>query len=94
MQTIIGTIPIIWLIAYLGFVLFQGNLLIWKVTFILFFVAFHSIWILCAITLILSVIRKKFIFEKKGILVFALGAALFVIIFTFDPGGYLYLLLD
>lgn len=93
-QTIISTIPIIWIIAYLGFVLFPGNLFIWKVAFFLFFVAFHSIWILFAITLIVSVANMNFIFAKKDVFVFVLGTALFVIIFAFDPGGYLYLLLD
>jgi hypothetical protein len=93
-QAIVGTIPVIWAVSYLCFVLFQHNPFIWKVAFFLFFAAFYAICAWCAMTLVISFIKKKFIFEWRNMIVFVFGSVFLIVVVAFDPGGYLYLILD
>ncbi len=74
--------------------LFNNNAFIWKLAFFLFLAAFHLVWIWLVLTIILSLTKREFDFDKKGLIVFALGTIILIVICVFDPGGYFNKMMD
>ena len=93
-QLLLGIIPVIWVLFFLGYVLLKDNILINYLAFVLFIAAFHSIWIWLLFTVIISILEKKVFYQKLPLILFILGIVSFILIVTIDPGGYWERLLD
>lgn len=91
---IIGFIPVFWIFLFVIYISFPTNPIIWKLTFIMFFVAFYTIWIYLFLTLIVIFLGKKNIFINAGTFFSLFGIILLILIIIYNPWGYLYLLLD
>ena len=97
-QSFISLVSLLWVFIYLTFILTtsqsDANVLIGNVAFILFFITYYSIWIWFVVTLIASLVVRRFIYEKWSLGIFVVGAFFFLYIVTLDPGGYILVILD
>jgi hypothetical protein len=93
-HNIMGFIPMFWLTLFVIFMPFPSNQLIWKITFIMFFVSFYTSLIYLFLTLILVFWGKKNIIKSVRTLVSLFVIILIFIIIMNNPGGYFYILLD
>jgi hypothetical protein len=98
-QIILGVIPALWLVIFVGYLLSANYFQTAQNTFnylsiIMLIVAFHSIWINLLLTAVLSIISRKFIYEKFSLITYIVGGVGLLVIISIDSGKYLEKLFD
>jgi hypothetical protein len=98
-QLILGAMPVLWILFFIGYILSINSTqmmhnIINYFAFVLFIIAFNSIWIWLLFTTAISIFLKKIIYEKLSLTIFVIGSIGLILIVSFDPGSYLEKLLD
>jgi hypothetical protein len=96
-QILLSYIPIMWVYLFTLFILsikFFNSHYISEQTLAFFIISFHAIWICMLITLVLSLLKRKFDYPKREFFFYSSGTLLFFAIFIFDPGHYFSILID
>ena len=89
-QILLSFIPFIWVLLFCANV-WSGvgdDYVFWRITFVGMLIALHSVWICILVTLIISMINRKFTYQRTYLFVFLLSVLACVFIIKVDPGGY------
>lgn len=96
-QAVLGVIPFVWMLLYAIFVITYGRVndeITGGAALLMLLAAMHATWIWMIITLILFIVKRKFVYHKISLTLFITGFTVLFISFVFDPGGYMTILLD